>query len=309
MNKRLKVISIIFLSAFGSLSLWLTAHWLVRGQSPQNTPSYLPQPYARVNEKAAAVRGADEGAIRELADAVLLLTIGDSLPSVFVSPYKERLVRAELNYRSGQKGGIREANIVRVIDELVRELSAPEYAKTDEDQVHDIRLAISALMPHFIVHQRLASGEESTEAPYTVGPTMSPLEAVYVTRFLIMQKEINESSLITPTERAETKATIKKLTDSGFHLTWRERNALMTALIVQKLHTEKPQLTVEELAARARQQVAEQSKSQARAFLSAGPSSPRYKEMQEVFRRAYTMKVSDAVALTNRSLALLGIED
>jgi len=310
MNKRLKVISIISLSVFGSLTIWLTTHWLVRGQSRQSTPSYLPQPYARVNEKAGAVKGADERAIRELADAVLLLTIGDRVPSVLESPYKERLIRAELNYRRRQKEGIPEANTVRVIDELVRELSAPEYAKTDEDQVHDTRLAISSLMPHFIVQQPLRSGEESSKGgPYTVDPAMSPLEAVYVTRFLIMQKETNESSLITPTERAELKATIKKLTDSGFQLTWRERNAVMAALIGQKLHTETPQLTVEELATRARQQTAEQPKNQTRVFLSAGPSSSRYKEMQEVFHRAYTMKVSDAVVLANRSFELLGIED
>jgi hypothetical protein len=310
MNKRLKVISIISLSVFGSLTIGLTTHWLVRGQSRQNTPSYLPQPYARVNEKAGAVKGADERAIRELADAVLQLTIGDRVPSVFVSPYKERLIRAELDYRRGQREGIPEANTVRVIDELVRELSAPEYAKTDEDQVHDTRLVISSLMPHFIVQQPLGSGEKSSNGvPYIVDPTMSPLEAVYVTRFLIMQKEINESSLITPTERAELKATIKKLTDSGFQLTWRERNAVMAALIGQKLHPETPQLTVEELATRARQETAEQPKNQTTGFLSAGPSSSRYKEMQEVFHRAYTMKVSDAVLLTNRSFELLGIED
>ena len=165
-------------------------------------------------------------------------------------------------------------------------------------------------MPQFIVQQPLRSGEESsTGAPYTVDPAMSPLEAVYVTRFLIMQKDINESSLITPTERAELKAAIKKLTDNGFQLTWRERNAVMAALIGQKLHTEAPQLTLEELATRARQQIAEQTKNQSRVFLSAGPSSSRYKEMQEVFRRAYTLKVSDAVILTNRSFELLGIED
>jgi len=78
MNKRLKVISIISLSVFGSLTIWLTTHWLVRGQSRQNTPSYLPEPYARVNEKAGAIKGADERAIRELADAVLLLIINES---------------------------------------------------------------------------------------------------------------------------------------------------------------------------------------------------------------------------------------
>ncbi len=312
MNKRLKIISIFCLFAFGSLSIWLAGDWLVRGQSQRNTggPLPLPEPYARVDKRASAVRGANEEAIRELADAVLLLVIGDTVPDVLVNPYKERLVRAEINYRGGQKAGIPEVNIVRVVDELVRKLNAPEYARTDEDEVHDTRLAISYLMPHFIVHQPFRSGEESfTETPNTVDPSMSPLEAVYVTRFLIMQKEINESSQITPTERAEMKAAIKKLADAGFQLTWRERGAVMAALIDQKLHTEKHQLTAEELAARARQDTAERTKNQARVFLSAGPSSSRYKEMQKVFRRAYTMNVSDALALTNRSFELLGIED
>lgn len=79
---------------------------------------------------------------------------------------------------------------------------------------------------------------------------------------------------------AELKSTIKKLIDSGFQLTWRERNAVMAALIGQKLHTERPQLTVEELATRARQQTAEQTKNETRAVLSAGPSSSRYKEIR-----------------------------
>jgi len=102
---------------------------------------------------------------------------------------------------------------------------------------------------------------------------------------------------------------IKKLADAGSQLTWRQRGAVMAALIEQKLHTEKPQQTAEELAARVRHDTAERTNTQARVFLSSGPSSPRYKEMQDVFRRAYTMKVSDALVLANRSLELLGIED
>lgn len=309
MNKRLKVILFFFVSAFGGLTMWLTTNWLVRGQSQENTPVQMPQPYALVDEKARAVKSADERAIRELADAVLQLMIADRVPSVLVQPYKEQIVRAEINYRSGLKQGVPEANIVRVIEELARKLSAPDYARTDELEVRDTRLALSYMMPHFIVHQPLPAGEESSMAmPFTINPTMSPLEAVYVTRFLIMQKEINESSLLTPTERAEIRAEIEKLRGAGILLTRRQRGAVMSALIDQKLNPEKPQQTAEELAARARQ-VPEQTNIEYRAVLSAGPSSPRYKEMQDVVHRAYTMKVSDAVVLANRSLELLGIED
>ena len=144
MNKRLKFILFFFLFAFGSLTMWLTTNWLVRGQSRQNTPMQMPQPYAQVDEKASAVKGADEGAIRELADAVLQLMIADRVPSVLVHPYKEQIVRAEINYRSGLKQGVPEANIVRVIEELARKLSAPDYARTDEVEVHDT--AISPLL-------------------------------------------------------------------------------------------------------------------------------------------------------------------
>src|ERR1700694_719710 len=116
MNKRLMIISVFFLFVVGSLTIWLTQRWIVRGQSKQDADAsaQLSQPYAQVDEKAGAVQGADEGAIRELADAVLLLAMGNEVPRVLVSPYKERLVRTEVIYRRGQKAGIPEVNIVRV---------------------------------------------------------------------------------------------------------------------------------------------------------------------------------------------------
>jgi hypothetical protein len=136
---------------------------------------------------------------------------------------------------------------------------------------------------------------------------MSPLEAVFVIRFLIMQKEINEFSQITPDERAEIKIRINKLAEAGFHLTPQERGEVMRALIKQTLHPEKTQLSAEELAQQVQQQ-RDRPKYRASVYLIAGNSSSRYNKMQDLFRRAYTMKVSDAIALTNRSLELLGIE-
>jgi hypothetical protein len=312
MNKSARIlVSIVLLLTICGLFIRLTRHWLAYGkaQESKNSRVSLPAPYAQVDEKAALLKGADEKPIRELAAAVVVLAVGDSVPDVLVSPFQELLIRAEINYRSGRKAGIPEANIVRVIDELAQRLDAPEYARTDEDEVRDTRLAISYMMPHFIVHQPLAAGEESTRAlPYTLNPTMSPLEAVYVARFLIMQKEINESSQITREERAEVKLNVKKLSDEGFRLNWRERGSVISALIDQKLHPDKLQLTAEDLAARAQQQGAELAKTQVRAYLSAVPPSRRSEDMRAVFHRAYTMKVGDALALTSKALELLGIE-
>jgi hypothetical protein len=270
---------------------------------------YVPEPYKRVNEKAGAISGADERAVRELADAVLQLITDGRLPSAIARPFLERVERAEINYRSGRKAGIPESNIIRVIDHLAAELGAPKYARTDEDEVRDIRLSISQMMPNFIPRRPLGAGEESPAwFPYTVDPLMSPLEAVYVTRFLIRQKEMSEFSQLTTEERAEVKTAVNKLKENGVRLTLRERAEVMMALTRQKLYPEMAQLTAEELAAEARRRSAERENNRVGTFLQfEGPSTIRYEEMQEVFHRANRMKVSDALELASRSIELLGI--
>jgi len=270
---------------------------------------YVPEPYKRVNEKAGAITGADERAIRELTDAVLQLITDGRLPGAIARPFLERVAQSEIDYRSGRKAGIPESNIVRVIDFLAAKLGAPKYARTDEDEVRDMRLSISQMMPNFIPRRPLGAGEESPAGfPYTVDQFMSPLEAVYVTRFLIRQKEMSEFSLLTTDERAEVKTAVNKLKENDVRLTWRERAEVMMALTEQKLYPEKAQLTAGELAAEARRRSAERENNRAGTFLRfGGPSTIRYEEMQEVFHRAYRMKVSDALELASRSLELLGI--
>lgn len=336
MNKRVMIIvTSLALLSVGIVTLWqITARsWLAYGQSQEKTSPtphvkrvvmistidrpqdetdislYIPEPYKRVNEKAGAINGADERAIRELADAILPLITGHQLPNAIVSPYLERVAQAEINYRSGRKPGIPEANIVRVIDHLAAKLDAPKYARTDEDEVRSLRLGISQMIPNFIPRQPLGAGGESPAGlPYTIDPLMSPLEAVYVTRFLIMQKEISEFSLLTTEERAEVKTAVNKLKENGHSLTWRERAEVFRVLTERKLYPEKPQLTAEELAAEAQRRSAERENNRTGTFLRfEGPATPRFMEMQEVFDRAYRMNVSDALELANRAIELLGI--
>src|SRR5262249_22379130 len=64
---------------------------------------YVPEPYKRVNEKAGAITGADERAIRELTDAVLQLITDGHLPSAIVKLFLERVAQSEIDYRTGRK--------------------------------------------------------------------------------------------------------------------------------------------------------------------------------------------------------------
>lgn len=278
-------------------------------QNGINIGLYIPEPCKRVNEKAGAITNGDERAIRELADSVLQLITSDRPPSAILRPLMGRVAQAEINYRSGRNAGIPEANIVRVIDHLAVKLGAPNYAKTDEDEVRYLRLDISQMMPNFIPRWPLGAGEESLAIfPYTVDPLMSPLEAVYVTHSLITQKEFSDFFLLTAEERAEMKAAINKLKERGIRLTRRERAEVMLALTQQKLHPEKAQLSVDELAVEARRRRAEPENNHTQKVLQFWePPTSRHMKMKEVFDRAYRMKVGDALELASRSIELLGL--
>jgi hypothetical protein len=270
---------------------------------------YLGPPYERVNDKAAAIKGVDERAIRELADAVLQLITSVRPPSAILRPFMERVAQGEINYRSGRITGIPEANVVRVVDYLAAKLGAPGYARTDEDEVRAMRLDISQIMPNFIPRRPLRAGEEALAVfPYTVDPLMSPIEAVYVTHHLITQKEFSEFSLLTSHERADVRKAVNKLKERGVRLTLIEQAEVMRALTEQKLYPNMHQLTAEELAAGAQQLTAESWNNRSGYSLQfGGTSTPRYREMKRVFDRAYRMKVTDAMELASKSIDLLGV--
>src|SRR5262249_44685183 len=161
---------------------------------------------------------------------------------------------------------------------------------TDEEEVRETRLAIAYMLPHFILPQSLTAEEQSSRGvSFTVSPTMSPLEAVFVTHFLIMQKEINESFQITLAERAEIKLRINKLQKAGCQLASRQVGEGRRALIRKNLHHKTPELSGGEWGGRA-QREGKAMKNPATPYLLASIASTRYNEMQDVFRRAYTMK-------------------
>src|SRR5258708_26017809 len=92
-------------------------------------------PITQIDEKAARAVGNDENSIRELSSSVVDWAVGGHLPAFLAEPYKERLARAEINYRSGVAPGITGHKIVLLSDDLVLKLDAPDYARTDDDEV------------------------------------------------------------------------------------------------------------------------------------------------------------------------------
>jgi hypothetical protein len=311
MSKHLKVTLTLFVVCVCGVGvLWAGAKRLTPGQEQSLVENRI-DPYADINEKAGRVGSGDEAAIRELADAVFRgLPVGE-VPDLIARPYRERVIRSEINFRNGRRQGVAEANIVRLIDELAARFAAPDYARTSPEEVRDLRLSLSHTMPRLIPQRPLQSGNAAEESVgFSVAPSMSPLEAIYVTAFLIWQKQHSPYSLFTQAERAEIEASLQRLQTDGFELTQEERANVRMALIEQRIYPNRPQLMPEDIAERVKQHSREQggSRIEGRARLIVRPSTPRQEEMQAVVRRANSLNIRDALDLAHRSLDTLDIE-
>lgn len=289
--------------------LWLSANRITWGQSQSRVRDQRRDPYVDLDEKASRVRSGDENLVRELAEAVFRnLPIGE-VPDLLARPYKERVIRSEVNYRNGRREGIAEANIVRLIDELATRFDAPDYARTNPDEVRMLRLTFAEIMPHFIPRQPFQGANAVEErVVFSVAPQMSPLEAVYITSHLLWQKQHSAYALFTQAERAEIETALQRLQNTGFELTSEERAHVRIALIEQRIYTDRLQLTPEEIAARVKQRSREQATPQLGARLVGRPITARQEEMQAVFRRASSMGIRDALDLAHQMLDALDIE-
>ncbi len=121
-----------------------------------------------------------------------------------IDEIKNRLVRAEVDYRKGRKEGIKEERVVRVVNGLAKKFGAPEYAKTDLYEVRKLRASMLFLMPDVITTEpmeKLKKAKESNKPKSLISPTMSPLEAVNVLALLIDQKLSNDEFQLTKEER------------------------------------------------------------------------------------------------------------
>lgn len=163
---------------------------------------------SNINGKArAANNGGGETEVRALADEIFTTYQFDEAPAVVGDSIKERLVRAELNYRSGQgQQGISDASIVRAVNYLAYKLGAPAYAQTDVFELRRMKAAILPYTGDLQARSRaeevtnVIAGNQKTNANDAHTPTMSPLEAIFFMTALVQQKQSNPEYQLTNEE-------------------------------------------------------------------------------------------------------------
>src|SRR2546426_727922 len=190
-KKTLVILSSLAFLALGIVSILPAARQPVQGQSGPDRSD----PFASLNNKASAAKSGDETAIREVADEVFK-TIGlDSLDPDLSAPFKDRLVRAEVDYRRTGKGGVHENKVAQAINQLADRLGAPSYARTGLLQLRHLRVSLQVPLSNFI-----AQVPSKGSGKATINPEMSPLEAAGLTLLMLYQKVHNEDYQLTPEE-------------------------------------------------------------------------------------------------------------
>ncbi len=167
------------------------------GVSPppqENGSSNAQARFASFNSKARLAKSGDERAVRDLADQVFT-EFGYSEVAGALSLFKDRLVRAEVNYRRTGNGGIPERNVVRMLNGLSKKLGAPDYARVSVRQVRYLRVNLLPVFPSFIGRSSTKQSDKSI-----INSEMSPLEATGLTLLLVTQKLGNEDFQVTPEE-------------------------------------------------------------------------------------------------------------
>lgn len=155
-------------------------------------------PYKVLDAAARDARQNDDSLVRALTDAVFAFPrMLSRMPEVIEQSVQDRLVNAELAYRHRSQQGVREEDIVQLVNSMADKLHAPAYAKTSLKQVRVLRMQL-------LLASQLFMGQGLTAQHMPVGGSvnseMSPLQAVHLLNSLIDQKLINPAFQMEPAE-------------------------------------------------------------------------------------------------------------
>jgi hypothetical protein len=198
MRREKKVLVFLLLCS----ALVMTAVFVVGGRpaSGQKSAGEATESILRINSKAAVLNSADETQIRELADEIFKTFDLDQVPAEVVDSLKDRLVQAEVNYRSGRGNPVSEFGVVRMTNMLADTLGAPAYAKTNVFEVRRLEMNFLPYLSKFIGKRPAGEVKRPKALKSSINPIMSPLEAFTIAGLVIQQKRFNPEYQVTNSE-------------------------------------------------------------------------------------------------------------
>jgi hypothetical protein len=143
--------------------------------------------FHNIDEKAAKATSNDPVAIKDLADEIFRY-----VPQEVAGAAKSRAIDAEISFRHRSRAGVKDTDVVRMLNQLAAQFNAPDYGYTTLQQLRRLRVSLGLGMPHFV-------GSHSTSKELNMGD-LSPLEAVYLSYMMVQQKLNNRQYQVTPQE-------------------------------------------------------------------------------------------------------------
>jgi hypothetical protein len=177
----------------------VTAKLLTSNRTHAN-PSPGPEAIARsLDSKARLAKSGDESTVQELADEVIN-RLGGPEAAEALSPFKDRLVRAEMNYRRGQQGGISEQKLANSLNQLGRDLGLSESARVSPRQLRYLRVHMMAAFPNYV-----SQSSDKQRGKSIIANDLSPLEAAGLSLVVISKKQSNDNFGLAPKAWAAAK--------------------------------------------------------------------------------------------------------
>jgi hypothetical protein len=171
-----------------------------RRASGQDTQNDKTDSVARINSKAELLNTADETVIRDLTNEIFTSFNADLVPQGSIDSLKDRIVRAEVNYRSGHGHPVSEFGVVRMTNMLMKRLGAPAYAQTNVYEVRRLEMNFFPFLSKFIGKKPAGTSHGPKALRSSFNPEMSPLEAITIAQLLIQQKRVNPAYQLTNDE-------------------------------------------------------------------------------------------------------------
>lgn len=167
----------------------------VKGQTQQPKDFF-----GDLNNKSRLANPNDDASIDALVNEIFNFMLVDL--SEVPSQIKGRIARTEKKYRHNQRNGISEVKVVEALNGLVIRFNAPEYSKTNETEVKDLRISMMPHLSQLVGAFRPSELNSNNLVNQTINPNMSPTEAVVIMLMLLQQKETNPFYQLTATEKS-----------------------------------------------------------------------------------------------------------
>src|SRR5690606_24798804 len=177
MERRMKKRFLLFFGLCLAVAIGFCGLWVTKDRSVgAYTNPEPPHPFAEINAIALASRGGSIDDSKQLVGEIIRVAGFESeLRGFTASSIKDRVGRAENNFRLGISGGIPEARVARTLNGLVQKFNLPAYVRTDTFEVRKLRLSVLPQFPQII-------NQKNQTQPNSVGTnldaTMSPAESV-----------------------------------------------------------------------------------------------------------------------------------